>query len=222
MTRVQRENRWADVRLYLVLDRQVHDYDGLYKILKESVRSGVDIVQLRDKFGPAKEAFHFAQRVVKFLGGRIPFIVNDRVDIALAAGVDGVHLGQEDVPLPEARKLLGHGKMIGCSCQTLAHALKAEREGADYIGFGSVFKTRTKPRRDPLDPALIRQVVRRLTIPVFFIGGIDVTNVSSLFPLGITRVAVTRAICLDADVAGAVKAFKALLEEADIGRRGKR
>jgi thiamine-phosphate pyrophosphorylase len=216
MISVRHKDRWSGVRLYLVLDRQVQDYQVLYKILKDAVRAGVDIVQLRDKFGPAKETLNFAKRVVKFLGGRIPFVINDRIDITLAAGADGVHLGQEDISLPAARKLLGPGKIIGCSCQTLAHALKAQREGADYIGFGSVFKTQTKPERDPLDPRLIQQIVRRLTIPIFFIGGIDLANASSLFPLGVSRIAVTRAISLAVDPVGAVKAFKVLLDEAEL------
>ena len=115
------------------------DYDKLLEILKKAVRFyGVDIVQLRDKKGQLRETLKFAKNAVKYIKGKIPFIVNDRIDIALASEADGVHLGQDDLPIKEARKMAGKSLIIGSSCQNLLQALKAEKEGADYIGFGSV------------------------------------------------------------------------------------
>ena len=182
-------------KLYLVLDTDVAGYGRLFHILKEAVEGGVDVVQLRDKKGKAGEMVKFTRRARKFLAGRAPFIVNDRVDVALAEGTSGVHLGQEDLPLKTARNLLGPKATIGVSCQTLAHAKKAEAEGADYIGFGSVFKTLTKPERSGMNLDLLTRVVREIKIPVFAIGGIAENNIALLKKYGIKKVALTRAIC---------------------------
>jgi thiamine-phosphate diphosphorylase len=182
-------------KLYLVLDTNVADYGRLFDILKEALKGGVDIVQLRDKKGEPAEMIDFTRRARKFLAGRAPFIVNDRVDVALVAGACGVHLGQEDLPLRTARRLLGPKVLIGVSCQTLAHAKKAQAQGADYIGFGSVFKTFTKPERSTMDLHLLSRVTREIKIPVFAIGGINEHNIARLTERGIKRVALTRAIC---------------------------
>jgi thiamine-phosphate pyrophosphorylase len=206
-----------DARLYLVLDRQVvEDEDRLFEILKQAVKGGVDLVQLRDKNGTAKDILAFSRRAVKLLKGRIPLIINDRPDLAKAAGAQGVHVGQEDVSVELSRRILGPKAIIGVSCQTLAHARKAQNEGADYIGFGSVFKTLTKPSRSPMDLALLAQVVRESSIPVFAIGGIELENVPVLLSMGVKRVAVTRAICLSRDAAKAAEDFCGLLRESAV------
>ena len=200
-------------RLYLILDTEVGTYDQLFEILTKSVAAGIDIVQLRDKKGHVHQTVQLAKRIAKFLAGRIPFIINDRVDVALAVGACGVHLGQEDIPLNIARQLLGRRYIIGASCQTLVHAVKAKREGADYIGFGSVFKTLTKPDRQPMNLTLLKKVCEKVDLPIFAIGGITTKNVQSVVSLGIKRVAVCRAICLAPDVVKAVKEFNALLKK---------
>src|SRR3990167_7876511 len=143
-------------RVYLILDTQVNGYDELFEILKQSLNTGVDIVQLRDKFAKAIETLKFAKKAVRLINGRIPFIVNDRVDLALASQAAGVHLGQDDLPISEARKLMGKKAIIGVSCQNLIQAQEAKKQGADYIGFGSVFKTETKPDRQPMDLKLLK------------------------------------------------------------------
>ncbi|MDZ4241741.1 MAG: thiamine phosphate synthase, partial [Candidatus Omnitrophota bacterium] len=122
----------SEARLYLVLDRQVCGYDRLFEILEESAAFGVDVVQLRDKHGEARETLAFARAAVRSLKKRVPFIVNDRADIALLSGAAGVHVGQDDLSCREARSLLGPSAVIGVSCQTLAHAAKAQKDGADY------------------------------------------------------------------------------------------
>ncbi|MFA5260009.1 MAG: thiamine phosphate synthase [Candidatus Omnitrophota bacterium] len=194
-------------KLYIILDTQVQDYPALFKILKESVRAGEVIVQLRDKFGKARDSLRFIQKALKFLDHNVPFIVNDRVDWALAAQASGVHLGQEDIPLPIARKILGRKALIGMSCQTLAQVRKAEADGADYIGFGSVFKTLTKPDRSPMELCLLTRVIKTSNIPVFAIGGITLQNLSRLTDRGVHRVAVTRAVCLSDRVERTTKFF---------------
>ena len=198
-------------QLYLILDRQVNSYDELWQILTKSVRTNVDIVQLRDKFGSAREVLKFSKEARQFIRGKIPFIVNDRVDIALASGASGVHLGQDDLSVSFARRILGKNALVGVSCQSLKHALKAQRDGADYIGFGSVFKTLTKPNRREMNLKLLEKVSAQIKIPLFAIGGITAQRVDLIRRLGIARVAVCREICLASDVRKAVVELKSAL-----------
>ena len=198
-------------RLYLVLDRQVNGYHQLWEILKQSVGTGVDILQLRDKTGSGREILQFSQKTIRFLKGKIPYILNDRVDLAVASRASGVHLGQEDLPIQYAKKMLGKSAIIGISCQTYRHALDAQKAGADYIGFGSVFKTQTKPDRDPMDLKLLADVVKKIRIPVFAIGGIHLDNIRRITELGVRKVAVCRAICSAQDIAGITKEFRKVL-----------
>ena len=197
--------------LYLVLDTQVNGYERLFEILKAVVGGGVDMVQLRDKHGLAKDVLKFSKKVHRYLKNRIPYIINDRVDLAWAGGASGVHLGQDDLPLTMARRILGPSALVGVSCQTLQQAQKAEQEGADYIGFGSVFKTLTKPERDPMDLRRLASVFTVIKIPVFAIGGINLDNVSMIRRLGINRIAVCRGICEVGNIRETTKAFKKVM-----------
>lgn len=200
-------------RIYLVLDREVCGYQKLFSIAREAIKAEISIIQLRDKKGSPKEILEFFKRLVRLTKkNKTLFILNDRVDLAFAAGAWGVHLGQEDLSLVEARKILGSRALIGISCQTLEQALKAEEEGADYIGFGSVFKTLTKPKRDPMNLGLLQDVVKKIQIPVFAIGGINLSNIAQLRQMGVKRVAVCRAICEARDVRKTVEEFKERLE----------
>jgi thiamine-phosphate pyrophosphorylase len=198
----------ASSKLYLILDTQVLDYGPLLQVLKDSVRAGTDVVQLRDKNGSAKEILDFCRKILKITRHQIPFIVNDRADLAFVSGADGLHVGQEDLEYSMALRLLGRKKIIGVSCQTLAQALKAQAQGADYIGFGSVFETQTKPGRQAMDLDLLQKVIRQVKIPVFPIGGISRGNIGQLISLGVTRVAVCRDILLAKDPAQAVRGLK--------------
>lgn len=190
----------ASAKLYLILDTQVNTYTQLLEILKRSILCGVDIVQLRDKSGCARDILAFAKEAKKIIGGKAPFIINDRVDLALIADASGVHLGQDDIPIDGARRMLGSKKIIGISCQNFEHARRAQKDGANYIGFGSVFKTQTKPGRSPMDLEVFKKVVREIKIPVFAIGGITSDNVGQLRKFGVERVAVCRGICLAKNV----------------------
>ncbi len=202
-----------EAKLYLILDAQVNSYATLLDILKKSVRVGVDIVQLRDKSGCAKDILEFSRKAKKIIGGRIPLIINDRVDLAMIAQVSGVHLGQDDIPLTIARRMMGDKAMIGVSCQTIELARRAQREGADYIGFGSVFKTQTKPGRTPMNLKILQKVARELKIPIFAIGGITCENVGRLRKLGVDRVAVCRDVCLSSNVSATVKRIARILKK---------
>ncbi len=197
--------------LYIVLDTSVADFRKLFFVLQKSVDAGAQIVQLRSKQGSAREILAFCKRAVAYVKGKALFIVNDRVDIAQASKADGVHLGQNDIPYLVARRILGADKIIGVSCQKLAQARQAQKEGADYIGFGSVFKTKTKPERSPMDFRLLSSVSSRIKIPVFFIGGITLENVGQVIDNGSRRVAVTRAICESRDPGGQTEKFVNIL-----------
>lgn len=199
-------------RLYLILDARVNSHTELFEIAKKAVNGKVDIVQLRDKSGNISDILEFSEKLKDLTCGKIPFILNDRPDLALAVGASGVHVGQEDIPIKYARKILGKKAIIGVSCQSFDHAIKAQDEGADYIGLGSVFKTLTKPDRDPMDVGLIKKIVKDIKIPVFAIGGIDITNIADVKDLGIERFAVCRAISQAKDVDKAILDFKKVLD----------
>jgi len=201
-----------DAKLYLILDRQVNSYERLFEIVRQAIRAGVDIIQLRDKSGSAKEILSFSKRILKLTKGRVPYIINDRIDLAITSGACGVHLGQDDIPVKLARRMMGPNALIGVSCQTLMHARRAVEEGADYIGFGSVFKTLTKPDRHPMDIKLLKRIIKSIPIPVFAIGGINLKNTPQLNGIGVKRIAVCRAICKMKNVERAVKDFKAAIE----------
>ena len=190
------KTKWLPAaKLYLILDRQVNADNKLFEIAERSIRFGVDVIQLRDKTGCAKDTLKCFEGIIRATRWRVPVIMNDRVDLAVMGHADGVHLGQDDVPLKDARRIIGHEAAIGISCQTYDQARRAEREGADYIGFGSVFKTLTKPERGPMDLTLLARVVRNIKIPVFAIGGINAGNIAVLRGTGARRFAVCRAIC---------------------------
>jgi thiamine-phosphate pyrophosphorylase len=142
-----------------------------------------------------------------FLADRVPFIVNDRADIARLCGASGVHVGQDDLPVAEARKILGAGKIVGTSCQTVEHLGRALKGGADYVGFGSVFKTQTKPDRSPMAEGMLRRAARMARVkglPLFAIGGIGRNNLPFVIASGVERIAVCRDILLAEDVGSVV------------------
>lgn len=197
-----------DARLYLILDRQVNSYAKLFEIARKAIFAGVDIVQLRDKTGSAKDILEFSKRILKLTKNRIPYIINDRIDLVMISRSSGVHLGQEDASLTQARKMMGNKALIGISCQTFDHAQKAQKEGADYIGFGSVFRTFTKPDRTPMDIRLLKKVIQKINIPVFAIGGINLKNITALKKIGVKRIVVCRAIAQSGNVAETVRQFK--------------
>lgn len=208
---IWKKELWQSAKLYLILDTSVNDYDRLFEILKQSVPHGIDVVQLRDKQGLAKNILKFSDRVHRYLKNRVPYIINDRIDLAIAAKAAGVHLGQDDLPISVARKMIGLNAIIGISCQTIEQAQIAQRSGADYIGVGSVFKTLTKPNRNPMDLKLLSKLVDKISIPVFAIGGIRQDNVSAIQAVGIRRIAVCRAICCTSNISRTTRALKSIL-----------
>ena len=182
------------------------------EVLCEAVlRGGAGVVQLRVKEASTRALIDLGRRIRALTSGHVPFIVNDRADVALLCEADGVHLGQDDLPLSAARKLMGH-RIIGISTHTLEQAREAARGGADYIGFGPVFATATKDRPDPVTGLLaLRQVCAEMPIPVVAIGGITPANVADVVACGaaaaVSIAAVNGALDVAAAAASVARAF---------------
>jgi thiamine-phosphate pyrophosphorylase len=182
-------------RLYLILNRDNQSRRSLENICSDLIYGKVDLIQLRDKIREKSEVSSFALKLAKHLeSSRIIFIVNDYVDIALACGADGVHLGQDDMPIKKARAILGKDKIIGISCHCLSDALKAQKEGADYIGIGPVFATVTKPQYKAIGLETLAQLAGKIKIPYFAIGDVHEGNIKDILSSGAKRIAVVRAI----------------------------
>ncbi|MFH0985659.1 MAG: thiamine phosphate synthase [Candidatus Omnitrophota bacterium] len=184
-------------RLYAVTDLKEESSDTLRKI-EAAFRGGTDIVQLRSKVLPGAALVRLGLKIKKIAEkSRKLFFINDRVDIALLTGADGVHLGQEDVPVRQARKLakrLGRRIWVGKSTHTLKQALAAVKEGADYIGVGPVFATPTKPNARSVGLRFVKQAAATVRIPWVAIGGIDLGTIRDVVAAGASRVALVRAI----------------------------
>lgn len=184
----------ALAHLYLLIDcsKPLEDFASYVGDLAEA---GVDWFQLRDKTADGRQLLEYAraaQCVLAPSGSKL--IINDRVDVAMACNAAGVHLGQEDMPLADARRLMGHSMLIGVSTHSVEQALTAEQAGADYIGCGPTFPSTTKQFSEFVGPELIRRVSLQVGLPVFAIGGIDLSNVELVVQAGCRRVAVSGAI----------------------------
>ncbi len=203
-----------DLRLYAVTDRSWVGEGTLLQQVEQALRGGVSFVQLREKH-LEDGAFLAEAREMRALCARygVPFVINDRVDIALAVDADGVHVGQEDMAVKEARRLLGPGKLVGATCKTVEQALRAVDEGADYIGSGAVFPSTAKPEAQGISFDTLRAICAASRIPVVAIGGINEANLPSLAGTGIAGAAVVSAIFAQEDVEAAARRLRALTEK---------
>ncbi|MEW5549476.1 thiamine phosphate synthase [Peribacillus frigoritolerans] len=183
-----------DLSLYLVTEESIA-IEELTRIIAESVSGGVSIVQLREKNNSSLSFYEKASALKQLLNElSIPLIINDRVDIALAVGADGIHIGQDDLPLPVVKKMVPEDMIVGVSVSTLEEALEAERNGADYIGVGSVFPTKTKQDATLMALEDLGEICRGVSIPAVAIGGITADNMSALSDSGLSGTAVVSAI----------------------------
>jgi len=179
------------------------------ELAQRAIDGGADGIQFRQKTGSTAQMLRDAEavrRVCERAG--VTFLVNDRLDIALAVDADGLHVGQEDLPARTARRLLGEGKLLGVSAHTPTLGLRAQRQGADYIGFGPVYGTRSKAvRRAATGLQRLREFTQRLSIPVLAIGGITAERVAELLDAGAYGVAVISAVCCAEEVTEAARSF---------------
>lgn len=181
--------------LYAVTDRAWGGEQSLARQVEECIKGGVTFVQLREK-ELDEEAFLTEARNIKKITDdyQIPFVINDNVEVALACGADGVHIGQNDQPVAEVRRKIGNQKILGVSAQTVEQAIKAEADGADYLGVGAVFSTSTKKDAITVSFQQLQAICRAVSIPVVAIGGIHENNVEQLTGSGIDGIAVVSAI----------------------------
>ena len=196
--------------LYIILDTQFAS-TSFESLLETFARAGARWVQLREKKASSKTFFESAQTFVSLCRRHdLTAIINDRVDIAMLVDADGVHLGQDDLPVEEARKLLGPDKILGLSTHNLKQALEAQQSSADYVAIGPVYPTTSKQNPDPIVSWEELKVVRRkVNKPLVAIGGITAENARPLFQLGIDSVAVIRDVLLATDVENRVRQYLA-------------
>ncbi len=180
--------------LCFITDRKVSGLsyeDMTHRVLRE----GVQWIQFREKERSRREIYEEAVKLRRLTRDfNALFIVNDFLDIAMCVGADGVHLGQDDLPLKEARKIMGSDRIIGISTHNIEQAIEAEKNGADYIGFGPIFRTFTKNAGKPKGIEILHEVKKQVKIPVVAIGGITLENIRSVINTGIDAVAVASAI----------------------------
>lgn len=196
-------------RLYVIVDRSAVGSRDVLDVAAAAIRGGADVIQLREKAASTRQLLDDAQRLLPLTRrAGLPLIINDRVDVAKAAGADGVHLGQDDLPVAAARDMLGAGRLIGTSTHSLEQALAAAAEGVDYLGLGPIFPTPTKPDYGSIGTELIARVLSRVRLPVVCIGGIDGATLPDVLEAGAACVAVVRAVCAADDPESATRALK--------------
>lgn len=187
--------------LYAITDRTWLNGDKLCNAVEKALKGGVTFIQLREKTLDYDEFLSEAIEINRLCKKyNVPFIINDNVDIAVKSGADGVHIGQDDITIKEARKILGDNKIIGVSAHNVSEALKAQNDGASYIGSGAVFTTSSKNNVSALSMDTLRKITASVDIPVVAIGGISRDNAIKLKGSGIDGIAVISAIFAQNDI----------------------
>lgn len=194
----------VDYSLYLVTDRGILKGRDLFRAVEDAIKGGVTLVQLREKDITSRDFYHIALKIKEVVHyHHIPLIINDRLDIALAADADGLHIGQDDLPLKIARKLLGPGKILGYSVSNAEEARFGEQNGADYLGAGTVYPTGSKADIGELIGADgLRKIKQSVSIPVVGIGGIGMSNLEEVKASGIDGISLISAILGSDDIEG--------------------
>ena len=185
-----------NLRLYLVTDEYcLPSGRNLFDAVEEALQAGVTLVQYREKNGPGKSMLEKSRKLIALCHKyNVPLLVNDRLDIALLSGADGVHLGQDDIPVAEARRLAGENFLIGATAHNVEEALAAEAAGADYLGCGAVFATHTKKDTVPLGLDGLQAIRQAVRIPIAGIAGITTENYQQVLGTGADGVAVVSGI----------------------------
>ncbi len=203
-----------DLTLYAITDRHWLKDETLYDQVKKAIEGGATFIQLREKHLNKEEFLQEALEIKALCAEyRVPFVVNDDVDIALKIDADGVHVGQSDMQAGDVRAQLGPDKIIGVSARTVEQALLAEKNGADYLGVGAVFATSSKEDAVEVGPEVLKAICSAVSIPVVAIGGITKDNVRQLKGSGISGIAVISAIFAQPDVRAAAAELRQITEE---------
>ncbi len=209
-----------DCYLYGILDTGYCEPDAMHAMLEAMLRGGIDIVQLRAKDLSPDRILELARGLHPLSREKgVPFIINDHPALGAEAGVEGVHVGQDDLSVAEARRLAGAGKIVGLSTHSLAQATAAVDSAPDYIGFGPLFATLTKPDYVPIGTEDIAAVHRQVDLPVFCIGGIKKENLPAVLEAGARRVVIVSGILTAPEPAGYVQECVAFLASSQAGSR---
>ena len=202
----------SSCRLYGILDLGYATSSDAPRVMEQMLAGGVDLVQLRAKGHPLDEIARLAGQLQPMAtAAGVPFILNDHPQLAAELGLDGVHVGQDDLSVAEARRLLGPGRIVGKSTHSVAQAVASLAEAPDYIGFGPLFATPTKPDYEPIGVEEICRVHELVSLPIFCIGGIKRENLGAVLASGASRVVIVSGILQAADITEYCRAVKACL-----------
>ena len=200
-------NREA-LRLYLVTNRYQDSLESFLEKLETTCRSGVTIVQLREKNLTTNQYYQLAKQVKEITDAyQVPLIIDDRLDVCLAVDAAGLHIGDDELPVSVARQVLGPEKILGVTAKTVKRALEAEEGGADYLGTGAIFPTTTKENAPITLISTLKTICQRVAIPVVAIGGLTSENIDQLAATGIAGVAVVRDLMQAEDIEAKTQAF---------------
>ena len=206
-------NREA-LRLYLVTNRYQDSLENFLEKVETACRSGVTIVQLREKNLTTNQYYQLAKQVKEITDAyQVPLIIDDRLDVCLAVDAAGLHIGDDELPVSVARQVLGPDKILGVTAKTVKRALEAEEGGADYLGTGAIFPTTTKKNAPITLISTLKTICQRVAIPVVAIGGLTSENIDQLIDTGIAGVAVVRDLMQAEDIEAKTKAFLTKLDD---------
>ena len=206
-------NREA-LRLYLVTNRYQDSLESFLKKVETACRSGVTIIQLREKNLTTNQYYQLAKQVKEITDAyQVPLIIDDRLDICLAVDAAGLHIGDDELPVSVARKVLGPEKILGVTAKTVKRALEAEEGGADYLGTGAIFPTTTKENAPITLISTLKTICQTVAIPVVAIGGLTSENIDQLVDTGIAGVAVVRDLMQAEDIEAKTQAFLTKLDD---------
>lgn len=203
-----------DTRIYFITDSTPYTEQEFLARVRSALSGGVSLIQLREKQRTTREYIDLAQKVGALAAQfGVPLIIDDRIDVALAAGVKGVHLGQSDMPIKTARRILGEDYIIGATAKTVEQALEAYEQGADYLGVGAIYPTTTKVKTVLTSTEMLDKICKAVPIPVNAIGGLNKDNIDVLKGIGIKGVCAVSAIMKAPDPENAVKELSAAVKE---------
>ena len=206
-------NREA-LRLYLVTNRYQDSLESFLEKVETACRSGVTIIQLREKNLTTNQYYQLAKQVKEITDAyQVPLIIDDRLDVCLAVDAAGLHIGDDELPVSVARQVLGPDKILGVTAKTVKRALEAEEGGADYLGTGAIFPTTTKENAPITLISTLKTICQRVAIPVVAIGGLTSENVDQLIGTGIAGVAVVRDLMQAEDIEAKTQAFLTKLDD---------
>ena len=204
----------ATLRLYLVTNRYQDSLENFLEKVETACRSGVTIVQLREKNLTTNQYYQLAKQVKEITDAyQVPLIIDDRLDVCLAVDAAGLHIGDDELPVSVARQVLGPEKILGVTAKTVKRALEAEEGGADYLGTGAIFPTTTKENAPITLISTLKTICQRVAIPVVAIGGLTSENIDQLIGTGIAGVAVVRDLMQAEDIEAKTQAFLTKLDD---------